>query len=132
MEAFPLGGLQFQFIDNSKGQSQSIEEMKTQLVKAGILSLLVPGLGQIYKGEASRGAAILAASIVFANLAIIVLPLISMANQVVPPPASDPRGLWAYWIPRVVHDVAAGWSIVFWCWAVWDAVSHRPETSKTV
>lgn len=119
-------------MDNSKRQSRSAGELKTQLIKAGILSLLAPGLGQIYKGEASRGAAILAASIVFANLAIIVLPLISMANQVVPPTASDPRGLWAYWIPRIVHDVAAGWSIVFWCWAVWDAVTLRSETSKTV
>ncbi|HWA34684.1 MAG TPA: hypothetical protein VG737_11165 [Cyclobacteriaceae bacterium] len=106
--------------------------MKTQRIKAGILSVLVPGLGQIYKRETSRGAAILAAAIVFANLAIIVLPLISMANQVVPPPASDPRGVWAYWIPRIVHDVAAGWSVVFWCWAVWDAATHCSETSKTV
>ena len=87
---------------------------------AGILSLLVPGLGQMYGGEGNKGAAVLAAAIVIGNLDIIVLPLIAMAN---PPGAADARMLWAYWIPRVVHDVLSFWSIVFWIWAVVDAVS---------
>jgi len=33
----------------------------------------------------------------------------------------DLRAVWAYWIPRVVHDVASFWSIAFWLWAVIDA-----------
>ena len=87
---------------------------------AGILSLLVPGLGQMYGGEGNKGAAVIAAAIVIGNLDIIVLPLIAMAN---PPGAPDARMLWAYWIPRVVHDVLSFWSIVFWIWAVGDAIS---------
>ena len=89
---------------------------------AGILSLLCPGLGQIYAGECNKGAAIIAAAIVIANLNIIVLPLISMANPVISKETSDPRKLWSYWIPRIVHDVASFWSIVFWVWAVVDAI----------
>jgi hypothetical protein len=90
---------------------------------AGILSLIVPGLGQIYGGESDKGAAIIAAAIVIGNLNIIILPLISMANPVLPIVTHDARTLWAYWIPRIVHDVLSFWSIGFWIWAVWDAVS---------
>ncbi|HUI87457.1 MAG TPA: hypothetical protein VLX61_01905 [Anaerolineales bacterium] len=90
---------------------------------AGILSLLVPGLGQIYGGESTKGIAILVAAIVIANLNIIVLPLISMANPVIPKGTPDSRSAWSYWVPRIVHDVAAFWSIVFWVWAIVDAVS---------
>jgi TM2 domain-containing membrane protein YozV len=89
---------------------------------AGILSLLVPGLGQIYAGQSTKGAAMIVAAIVIANLNIIVLPLISMANPEIPKGAPDARSLWSYWIPRIVHDVASFWSIVFWIWAIVDAV----------
>jgi hypothetical protein len=94
---------------------------------AGILSLLVPGLGQIYGGEGNKGAAIIAAAIVIGNLNIIILPLISMANPVIPTGAPDARTIWAYWIPRVVHDVISFWSIAFWVWAVLDAISITRE-----
>ena len=87
---------------------------------AGILSLLAPGLGQMYGGEGNKGAAVIAAAIVIGNLDIIILPLIAMANPV---GAADARMMWAYWIPRIVHDVLSFWSIVFWIWAVVDAVS---------
>jgi len=90
---------------------------------AGILSLFVPGLGQIYAGENNKGAAIIVAAIVVGNLNIIILPLIAMANPVIPTGAPDLSTLWAYWIPRVVHDVVSFWSIIFWGWAVYDAVS---------
>jgi hypothetical protein len=90
---------------------------------AGVLSLLVPGLGQIYAGESSRGAAVIMAAIVIVNLNIIVLPLISMANPVVPAGAPDARSLWAYWVPRIGHDVASFWSIAFWIWAIADAIA---------
>jgi len=74
---------------------------------AGVLSLLVPGLGQIYAGESTKGAAILVAAVVIANLNIIVLPLISMANPVNTEGTSEPRRVWSYWIPRILHDVAS-------------------------
>ena len=88
---------------------------------AGALSLVIPGLGQIYRGRAARGGAILAAAIIIGNLNIIILPLISLANPVIPPPTTDVRVVWAYYIPRIVHDVVSMWSIVFWLWAVVDA-----------
>lgn len=47
---------------------------------AAILSLVVPGLGQIYADEINRGAAIIVGAIVVANLNILILPLISIAN----------------------------------------------------
>ena len=86
---------------------------------AGILSLVAPGLGQIYAGEGKRGAMVLVGAIIVANLNVIILPLISMAN---PTSSSDARSIWAYWIPRVVHDVASFWSIVFWVWAIVDSI----------
>ncbi len=90
---------------------------------AGILSLLVPGLVQIYAGAGYKGAAIIAAPIVIANLNIIILPLISIAKPVLSKETSDPRKLWAYWIPRIVHDVTSFWSIIFWIWVIADAIS---------
>ncbi len=90
---------------------------------AGALSLLVPGLGQIYAGESDKGAAITAGAIIIGNLNIIVLPLIALANPASPKGAFDKRSVWAYWIPRVVHDIASVWSVTFWFWAILDAVS---------
>jgi hypothetical protein len=52
---------------------------------AGTLSLLVPGLGQIYGGESNKGAVVIAASIIIGYLNILILPLISMANSTAPP-----------------------------------------------
>ena len=87
--------------------------MKRNRYLAALFSLLVPGLGQIYCGESKKGAAILAAAIIIGNLNLIFLPVFLSAN---PEP-----GTWAYWIPRVGHEVASLWSIVFWLWAVVDA-----------
>jgi len=106
--------------------------MRPRAFVAAFLSLLVPGLGQIYGGDGRRGAIILVAAIGIANLTILPLPLISMANPVIPPPAPGAgRAIWAYWIPRVVHDVASFWSIAFWLWAVFDAfaIMRRPKVS---
>jgi len=85
-----------------------------------VLSFVVPGLGQIYCGESNRGAVILFGAIVVANLQILILPLISIANPTFPLQAS--RAVWAYWIPRIVHDVSSLWSVAFWVWAVVDAL----------
>ena len=97
--------------------------MKRNPFIAGVLSLLVPGLGQIYAGKGDKGSAIIAAAIVIGNLNIIILPLIAMANPTIPVGAPTPITLWVYWIPRVVHDVVSFWSITFWVWAIWDAIS---------
>jgi hypothetical protein len=97
--------------------------MKRNPIIAGLLSLLVPGLGQIYAGQGTKGGFIIAAAIVIANLNILILPLIAIANPVTPLGPPDARTIWAYWIPRIGHDVASFWSIIFWLWAVFDAVS---------
>ena len=51
---------------------------------AAIFSLVAPGLGQIYAGDSNRGAAIIVGAVVVANLNILILPLISMANPTFP------------------------------------------------
>ena len=101
--------------------------MKGNPFVAAFLSLLVPGLGQIYGGKGGRGAAILAGAIVIGNLNLVFLLLFASA-------APDPGSVWAYWIPRIGHDLLSAWSIVFWIWAVVDAYlgmkeksSHDPE-----
>lgn len=96
---------------------------------AAFLSLIVPGLGQMYRGNGHKGAAILVAAIVIANLNILPLPLIAIANPAAPVAPFDSRTIWAYWIPRVVHDVASFWSVAFWIWAVVDAFSHSPNSA---
>jgi hypothetical protein len=97
---------------------------------AELLSLVVPGLGQIYAGEGNKGAAIIFAAIVIANLNVIILPLIALANPQLPVKPSDINLIWKYWIPRITHDVASLWSIVFWLWAVIDAYKAA-KTCKT-
>ncbi len=90
--------------------------MKRNPFVAALLSLLVPGLGQIYAGAGNKGGAILAAAIIFGNLNLIFLPIFIMAHP-------DSAVVWAYWIPRIGHDVMAAWSLVFWLWVVADAYS---------
>jgi hypothetical protein len=110
--------------------------MKRNPVLAGVLSLLVPGLGQIYAGQKNRGAAILVGAIVVANLNIIILPLIAMANPNGPVGVPANVVAWRYWIPRIGHDAASLWSIVYWIWAVVDAIAsvrsgHGVQVVKT-
>ena len=88
--------------------------MKRYPLVAGLRSLLIPGLGQIYAGQGNKGAAILAAAIIIGNLNLVFLPAFVAANP-------DPAIVWAYWIPRAGHDVMSLWSIVFWVWAMVDA-----------
>jgi TM2 domain-containing membrane protein YozV len=98
--------------------------MRRYPVIAGLLSMLVPGLGQIYGGENNKGGAMIFGAVVIANLNILILPLISVANPTIPLGAPDARTIWAYFIPRVVHDVASLWSIAYWVWAIADSVTH--------
>ena len=104
--------------------------MKLNPFIAALLSLLVPGLGQIYSGEGKKGAAIIFAAIVIANLNIIILPLIAMANPNLPIHVNDANEVWKYWIPRITHDVASLWSIAFWIWAVVDAFCVTRKQQK--
>ncbi|GBE23202.1 MAG TPA: hypothetical protein ENH00_04685 [Actinobacteria bacterium] len=92
-------------------------------VAAGLLSLLVPALGQMYAGARTRGGAILAGAIIIGNLNILFLPVFVAAEP-------DPGVVWEYWIPRVGHDVMSLWSIVFWIWAIVDAYRTTVDTTS--
>ena len=81
---------------------------------AGILSFLVPGLGQIVAGRGRRGAAILFAAIVIGNLNAIWLSLYGLTGP-------GPNALWTYTLPRILHDLFAVWTVVFFIWQVVDA-----------
>ena len=95
--------------------------MKRNPFIAGVLSLIIPGLGQIYAGKGNKGAGIIFAAIVIANLNIIILPMIALANPNLPVVTVDANAIWKYWIPRITHDIASLWSVIFWIWTVIDA-----------
>jgi TM2 domain-containing membrane protein YozV len=91
---------------------------------ASFLSLLVPGLGQIYAGNGERGAAILIAAIVVGNLNVIWLSLYATTS-------SGPHTFWGYALPRILHDLFAAWGLVFLVWQVVDAYRQtRPPGDK--
>jgi len=81
---------------------------------ASLISLLVPGLGQIITGRHERGAAILIAAIVVGNLNVIWLTLFATAS-------ASPHAFWGYRLPRILHDVLAVWGVAFLIWQVVDA-----------
>jgi len=95
--------------------------MNRRPIIAGLLSLIIPGLGQIFGGKGNKGAKIIFASIVIANLNILILPMIALANPDLPLSSNDVNAVWKYWIPRITHDIASLWSIAFWIWAIADA-----------
>ncbi len=88
--------------------------MKRNPFLAALLSILVPGLGQLYCGQRIMGVGILVAAIVVASMNILFIPLFVAANP-------DPEIAWAYWIPRIGHDVISFWSAAFWVWIAADA-----------
>ena len=90
--------------------------MKPKPFLAGLLSLVVPGLGHIYCGETNKGAVVLVAAIIVGSLNIIFLPVFLASSP-------NPETGWSYWIPRIGHDVISFWSVVFWIWVVVDAFS---------
>jgi TM2 domain-containing membrane protein YozV len=81
---------------------------------AAVLSLLIPGLGQIYAQESVRGAMILIAVIIAGNLYAIWLSVFALSRTV-------PADFLSYTLPRILHDVLSFYGIVFWIWQVVDA-----------
>jgi hypothetical protein len=88
--------------------------MKRNAFVAGLLSLLVPGLGQIYSGRGEQGAFILIATIIVGNLNAIWLALHAATKR-------KPQAFWASQLPRILHDVFAAYGVIFWIWQVFDA-----------
>lgn len=81
---------------------------------AGLLSIPVPGLGQIYAGKGDRGAAILTVTIIVGNLNAIWLSLYASSDT-----GSDI--FWANALPRILHDLFAAYGVIFLIWQVVDA-----------
>ena len=94
--------------------------MKRNPIIAALLSVLIPGLGHIYSGHTNKGIKLLFAAILIGSLNIIALLLIAITN--LETDGNTQNTVWVYWIPRIVHDVLAAWSIVFWSLIPIDAV----------
>ncbi len=96
-------------------------------IVASVISLLVPGLGQIISGKDDRGAAILVSTIVVGNLNAIFLSLNGMASR-------RTEAFWARKLPRILHDLFAAYGIIFWVWQVLDAyrVANQGSPSMAV
>lgn len=88
--------------------------MKRNAFIASILSLLIPGLGQIYIRKSERGAAILIAVIIVGNLNAIWLSAFAVLSTV-------PASFFSYTLPRLLHDIFAFYGVIFWIWQVVDA-----------
>jgi TM2 domain-containing membrane protein YozV len=87
--------------------------MNRKPMLACTLSALIPGLGQMVSGKNSRGAIILVTAILIVNLHILWLSLYGLSS-------SGTNALWTYILPRVLHDVSAAWSVVFYLWQIVD------------
>ena len=71
--------------------------MKKNPTIAVLLSLFVPGLGQIYGGQSTRGAAILVATILIYNLNSIFIPVFIGVSP-------DPAIFWKHWLLYIVIE----------------------------
>ena len=95
--------------------------MKHKALLVGLLSLLVPGLGQIAAGKRERGAAILLAVILAGSLFDIWLSVFAGSG-------TTPGDFIGHTLPIILHDVLAFYGIVFWVWQVVDAIQIAKET----
>lgn len=94
--------------------------MKRKEILASIMSLIIPGLGQIYLGKTERRAAILLSVIIVGNLNAIYLSVFTL---------SPPRNFINYMLLRGLHDLFAFYGIVFLIWQVVDAYLLARESS---
>lgn len=90
---------------------------------ACLLSIPIPGLGQIYAGKGARGAAILIVTITVGNLNAIWLTLYGGMSTV-------SSFFWTGQLPRLLHDLFAAYAIIFLIWQVFDAY-HQAKSSTT-
>lgn len=88
--------------------------MNKKPILASVLSLLVPGLGQLYAGKSTRGAAILILVIIVGNLNAIWLSIYSLTS-----PGASP--FWTYTLPLLLHKIFAYYGIGFLIWQIFDA-----------
>ncbi len=96
--------------------------MKNNRFIISALSLVVPGLGQMFAGEGTRGALILIAVIVVGNLNAIWLSIFSLPES---------HDFMSHTFPLFLHDLFAFYGIIFWIWQVRDAwlIAQRKRLS---
>jgi hypothetical protein len=80
---------------------------------AGLLSILLPGLGQVYIGKRALGAAFMLAFIIIGNLNAIWLSIYAGAQT--------DLSFYSETFPRLLHDIFAAYGIIFWIWQAIDA-----------
>ena len=90
--------------------------MKKNPIRAGVLSALVPGLGQMSAGQSVRGASILITVIVVGNLNAIWLSIFAISTGM-----TDSHDFWSSILPRVLHDLFAMYGVMFFVWQIVDA-----------
>ena len=79
---------------------------------AGLLSLVFPGLGQVYLGKRVLGAAFMLAFIIIGNLNAIFLSGYAGTQTEIT--------FFSHTFPRLLHDIFAFYGITFWIWQVVD------------
>jgi len=90
--------------------------MSSKALLVSLLSLLVPGLGQMVAGKGQRGGAILLMVIVVGNLNAIWLSLFSLTSH-----PSGNSAFWVYTLPLLLHRLFAAHGVIFWIWQTVDA-----------
>ncbi|HEY82409.1 MAG TPA: hypothetical protein G4O01_03865 [Dehalococcoidia bacterium] len=87
--------------------------MKRNPWLAGSLSMLFPGLGQVYAGKRALGAAFMLAFIIIGNLNAMWLSIYAGVQT--------DLSFYGHTLPRLLHDLFAFYGIIFWIWQAADA-----------
>jgi hypothetical protein len=99
--------------------------MQNARLLRGVLSFVVPGLGQMVSGRGTRGACILGLVLLVGNLNAIFL-------SVYAPTLGGELPFFARGLPRLLHDVFSFYGIIFWLWQAIDAARAPPVTPPGV
>jgi len=86
--------------------------MKRNPWLASLLSLVFPGLGQVYIGKRALGATFMLAFVIIGNLNAIWLS-IYIGTQ-------TDLSFYSHTFPRLLHGIFAFYGIVFWIWQIVD------------
>ena len=99
--------------------------MKRNPWLAAALSMLFPGAGQVYSGRSRLGAAFMLAFIIIGNLNAIWLSVFATSS-------TSTVTFFGYTFPRMLHDIFAFYSIVFWIWTAVDAYGLVKEGQNVI
>ena len=97
--------------------------MKRRAWLAALLSILFPGLGQVYAGKRALGAAFMLAFIIIGNLNAVWLSIYAASS-------TTAVTFYGHTLPRILHDVFAFYGLVFWIWQAVDAYRFARQRSS--